>query len=54
MNLDNYYNIDIPENAKLIRFVEAPKEGTSTQTEAETASGMYNIDIPKDAKLITY
>lgn len=50
-----YLNIDIPENANLIRFVEVAEEATSTQPGAETdISGMYNIEIPENAELITY
>lgn len=56
MNHNNvYYNIDIPKDAKLIRFMEVPEEGTSSPVENATGtSGMYNIDVPEDAKLITY
>ena len=54
MNPDNvYYNIDIPQDAKLIHFMEVPEEGTSDSVENGTSiSGMYNIDIPENAKLL--
>lgn len=56
MNFDDtYYTIDIPADAKLIRFREVPEEGASGSEENGTSTpGIYHIDIPEDAKLITY